>query len=310
MEKKTSVAFKNPVKQYGDDKKNPPIKSMPEKITTIVPDSAKIESTTIVAQNPPWASAAGTDKYGTWAEFTIKGITQRMRWIEPGEFLMGSPEKELDRRDNEFQHRVVLTKGYWLADTTCTQTLWQAVMGNNPSYFKGNNLPVDSVSWNMADEFIAKCNHLIPGINLRLPTEAEWEYACRAGTTTPFSFGNTISTEEVNYNGKYPYGKGKKGVYRKKTVDVTSLPCNLWGLYQMHGNVWEWCHDWYADNYYEHSPPNDPPGPKTGVDRVLRGGCWSDGAGYVRSAFRFNGVPASRGRYYGFRLAGGQNQPV
>jgi formylglycine-generating enzyme required for sulfatase activity len=155
----------------------------------------------------------------------IKGIEQRFRWIEPGKFMMGSPESEPERYDDELLHEVVLTKGFWLAETACTQELWEAVMGSNSSRFKGKKRPVENVSWEDCATFLEKINILIPGRNFRLPTEAEWEYACRAGTQTPFSFGDNITPEQVNYDGNYPYNNGPKGEYRGKTVDVGSLPC-------------------------------------------------------------------------------------
>jgi sulfatase modifying factor 1 len=215
-----------------------------------------------------WAVDWGQDRYGLWQSFVCQGVRQQLRWISPGRFPMGSPPDEPERFDDELQHDVVLTKGFWLADTACTQGLWQVVMGGNPSTFKGDdNLPVDSVSWEDSVEFIGKINGMIPGLDLRLPTEAEWEYACRAGTDSPFSFGPQISTEQVNYDGNYPYHNGPKGQYRKKTVAVKSLPCNNWGLYEMHGNLWEWCNDWLGD--YEAGTVTDPFGPATGVHRAL-----------------------------------------
>ena len=160
-------------------------------------------------------------------------------------------------------------------------------MGSNHSNFKdvkGTLRPVEQVSFDDVTEFLVKLNQLVPHGTLTLPTEAQWEYVCRAGTATPFSFGDTITTDDVNFDGNYPYGDSPKGEYRKKTVEVKSLPANRWGLYEMHGNVWEWCSDWYAE--YSAEPQVDPPGPATGSDRVIRGGGWSDSARYVRSAYR------------------------
>jgi len=183
----------------------------------------------------------GEDVYGRWQVVTSQAGACRFRWIPPGAFMMGSPYSEPARETNETQHHVVLTRGVWLAETTCTQALWQAVMGNNPSQFQGADRPVDSVSWDDVQDFLARCNESTPELALRLPTEAEWEYACRAGTTTPFWFGAQITPEQVNYHGDYPYAGGERGLYRGETVAVYALPCNAWGLYQMHGNVLEWC---------------------------------------------------------------------
>lgn len=248
----------------------------------------------------------GFDKFGLYADFEIKGITQRFRWIEPGTFLMGSPESERERiAERETQHLVTLTQGFWLADTTVTQSLWQAVMGNNPSRFSNNpNNPVERVSWNDIQDFIKKLNTLIPSLQAKLPTEAQWEYACRAGTTTPFSFGDNITPEQVNYDGNYPYAGGKKGLYREKTVPVKSLPANPWGLYEMHGNVWEWCQDVWQEKLPA-LPVKDPDGvaggdKKAGVGRVVRGGSCGNFGSSVRSAYR--GEPDVRHLILGFRL--------
>ncbi|MBN2444116.1 MAG: formylglycine-generating enzyme family protein [Spirochaetales bacterium] len=250
-----------------------------------------------------WESDYGEDETGIWAAFTVKGVRQLFRWIGPGEFTMGSPKEERERLSEETPHHVKLTHGYWMAETTCTQELWEAVMGSNPSRFKGKQLPVEWVSWDDCKKFILNINTMIPGLELRLPTEAEWEYACRAGTATPFSFGETITTDQVNYNGNYPYNKGKKGKYREKTVKVNELPCNAWGLYQMHGNVREWCDDWYGE--YGTGTAIDPKGPEKGVNRVMRGGGWIDDAGDARSADRSSRTLSYRDYYVGFRLARG-----
>ena len=168
---------------------------------------------TVVVQGdgpPPWASGWGRDETGAWADFTIEGkdgqqaVTQRMRWIPPGTFMMGSPETEAGRFDDETSpHEVTVVNGFWMADTACTQALWEAVMENNPSHFKGGDLPVESVSWHNAKAFIGKLNRRIPGLELSLPSEAQWEYACRAGTTSAFSFGDNLTTEQANQRGGY-----------------------------------------------------------------------------------------------------------
>jgi formylglycine-generating enzyme required for sulfatase activity len=254
----------------------------------------------------PWASDWGEDDHGIFMGFTYKGVRQDFRWIEPGTFMMGSPKNEPGRESlgaDESQHEVTLTQGFWLADTTVTQALWEAVMGNNPSRFKGANRPVETVSWEEAQAFIRRMNEMKPELRLCLPTEAQWEYACRAGTTTTFSFGEQISPEIVNYDGNYPYHHGSKGEYREQTVEVASLPPNDWGLYEMHGNVWEWCRDRYGD--YPAQPVVDPTGVESGADRVLRGGSWINYGRGCRSAYRNHDVPAFRSGHCGFRLARG-----
>ena len=254
---------------------------------------------------PDWAAQSGRDSEGLYSDLIIKDSTQRFRWIRPGMFCMGSPPEEKERHDNEIQHQVTLSQGYWLADTTCTQALWKAVMGDNPAFFKENeNNPVEQVSWDDVQNFIKQLNSLIPGLAAQLPTEAQWEFACRAGTTTPFSFGETITPEQVNYDGNVPYANGKKGGCREKTIAIKSLPANPRGLYEMHGNVWEWCADWYDD--YPATPVTDPTGSETGSSRVLRGGSWSNLGWRTRSANRGWYAPVNRDNYIGFRFVAGQ----
>ena len=255
----------------------------------------------------PWASEWGQDGFGLYMDLNYRGVRQRFRWILPGTFLMGSPEHEAEREPwggDETQHWVTLTHGFWLADTACTQALWQVVMGENPSHFTGDpGLPVENVSWLYVQQFIERLNALFPDLQAKLPSEAQWEYACRAGTQTPFAFGGNVTPEQVNYDGNYPYAGGSKGLYRGKTVPVKSLPPNPWGLYEMHGNVWEWCADWYGD--YPREAVIDPIGPSQGDGRVGRGGSWRDSARDARSAIRDRYVPDRRYDYLGFRLAPG-----
>jgi formylglycine-generating enzyme required for sulfatase activity len=161
-------------------------------------------------------------------------------------------------------------------------------MGHNPSEFEGANRPVDSVSWDDCQRFCEKLSKLT-GKRFRLPTEAEWEYACRAGTPTPFSFGKAISPKWANYNGNFAYHHGRKGKYREQTSDVGSFPANLWGLADMHGNVWEWCADWHGP--YPPVEVQDPQGADRGRGRVLRGGSWRNAPKACRSACRGRSVP-------------------
>ena len=260
-----------------------------------------------------WASDWGEDRYGLWQAFTYKDVRHAFRWIQPGTFMMISTESEKGRYDNEVLHQVTLSQGFWMAETTVTQALWQAVMGNNPSRFSDNpNNPVEQVSWNDTQAFIAKLNQVHPDLNVCLPSEAQWEYACRAGTTTPFSFGNKITPEQVNYNGNYPYIDAEKGLYRKKTVPVKSLPANTWGLFEMHGNVWEWCQDVWQAKLSAVSitdPKEVAGGDQTGVWRVIRGGSWNDDGSYCRSVFRRGLEPDNRNSNLGFRLRLGHESP-
>ncbi len=225
--------------------------------------------------------------------------------IPAGKFLMGSPATEKERRSNETQHEVTLTQGFRMGVHEVTQAQYEQVMRKNPSYFKGATLPVESVSYKDALEFCQKLSDLpaekAAGRKYRLPTEAEWEYACRAGTSTPFHFGNELNGTQANCDGTIPYGTSQKGPYLEKTSPVGSYPPNAWGLYDMHGNVWEWCADRYGD--YPEGPVTDPSGPEAGSYCVNRGGCWDLGAALCRSAFRIWFDPSDRLNWSGFRLA-------
>jgi len=231
------------------------------------------------------------------------GVILEMVSIPEGTFLMGSPNNEVGRADNEGpQHRVTLPT-FWMSKFPITQAQWQAIMGNNPSFFKGSlQLPVEQVSWDDANTFCLKLS-LKTGKTYHLPSEAEWEYACRAGTTTPFYFGETITPELVNYNGNYNYAAGPKGVYREKTTPVGSFPPNDFGLFDMHGNVWEWCADVWHENY--HGVPTDGSIWEAGGDhsyRLLRGGSWDGYAVWCRAAHRHEDAPDSRSLDIGLRV--------
>ena len=215
--------------------------------------------------------------------------------------MMGASDDEEQWVYDGPQHLVVLTESYWLADTACTQAFYQAVTGENRSKFQGAERPVERVSRVDAQEFLEQLNEKVSDLELELPTEAQWEYACRAGTTTPFFFGENITTDQVNFDGTKPYNGGVIGEYRAETIEVKSLPCNGWGLYQMHGNIREWCRDWFGE--YSAKPEIDPLGPATSRHRMCRGGCWSNNGKLCRSASRR--WPETEYRHFriGFRLA-------
>jgi formylglycine-generating enzyme required for sulfatase activity len=232
-------------------------------------------------------------------------IGMEFAYISPDTFLMGSPSSEKKRGSDERQHEVSLTKGFYLQTTEVTQRQWREIMGNNPSAFKncGDDCPVERVSWHDCQEFIGRLNEKEGTNKYRLPTEAEWEYACRAGTKAPFSTGQCLATNQANYDGNYPMPGCPEGEYRKRTVRAGSFPPNPWGLYDMHGNVWEWCQDWYEENYPS-GHVTDPEGPTSGAERVLRGGGWYGDVGFCRSADRRKLAPGLRKDVgIGFRVA-------
>ena len=250
--------------------------------------------------------------------FTVRDIVYHMHWIRPGKFDMGSPAEEKGRSNDEKQHEVILTNSFWLSETAVTRALWIAVMGTNPrtsvnlqmkrvsmeikrlsmkkkpTKFNESQLPVECVSWDDCQEFIRKINQMKPGLDLRLPTEAEWEYACRAGTKTKYYWG-----DEFDKIKNYAWWKGNS---EGCTHPVGKMKANPWGLYDMIGNVWEWCQDYYGKNYQE-NPKQNPTGPAGGSDRVLRGGCyWNDSTANLRSAYRNKSSPAYGGDNFGFRF--------
>jgi formylglycine-generating enzyme required for sulfatase activity len=263
---------------------------------------------------------------------TEKGIRAPMPWLvnsvgmeftllPPGEFWMGSPPGEPGRHpDEDPQHRVGLTRPFYLGTMPVTQAQWMQVMGFNPSSFrKGGNganrvegmdtgsFPVERVSWFDAESFCQTLSELPEerdaGRVYRLPTEAEWEYACRAGTTTLFHFGNDLTSDRANVDGSNPEGQALRSLYLGRTCPVGQYPSNAFGLRDMHGQVWEWCSDWFSDDYYQHSPQRDPVGPTESTRRALRGGGWYYGARIARSAYRYRYEPEARHHDFGLRVA-------
>jgi formylglycine-generating enzyme required for sulfatase activity len=239
------------------------------------------------------------------------GVLLEMVHIPGGTFLMGSPESEEGRYSDESPQHQVTVPSFFMGKYPVTQKQWQAVaalekvkidLESDPSNFKGDNLPVGCVSWDSVQEFCARLSQRTNQA-YRLPSEAEWEYACRAGTTTPFYFGETISTDLANYNGNYTYGQGQKGEYREKTTEVGIFPANPFGLYDMCGNVWEWCEDKWHENYI--SAPIDGSAWTSLSDndkRLLRGGSWYHYARCCRSANRVRSSRDNRNYSYGFRV--------
>ena len=221
--------------------------------------------------------------------------------VEPGRFTMGTPRSELERDGDEAEREMAIAAPFYLAETETTSAVWEAVMGKKPREFDTDpTFPACGVSWRDAEAFIARMNASGEG-GWRMPTEAEWEYACRAGTTTPFSCGESITPEQANFNGEHPYPPdGEKGLNREGPTPVKSFPPNPWGFYDMHGNVWEWC----SEKFVAYPERGDVASPKPGASRVMKGGAFTSRGRQLRSGYR-DGYPpkASTGAKYGFRLA-------
>jgi len=249
--------------------------------------------------------------------------------VEAGTFAMGSPPDEPERENNETQHQVTLTRPFYVGVYEVTQGEFTHVMGFNPSTVRGSDrLPVETVTWFDAVSFCNRLSkldgleaaYMVSNIEMegphitnavvrwisssagyRLPTEAEWEFACRAGTRTPFSFGDTVTSDQANFDGLTPYNGGARGQFRKRTLEVDAFPANAFGLYQMSGNVFEWVWDYYAQ--YPTDPQRDPIGPEDGTLRVRRGGAYGSPGGHMRSAVRHGVPPRIPFFHMGFRAA-------
>ncbi len=249
----------------------------------------------------------------------VNSLGMKFMFIPKGRFVMGSPETEPDRQPDETAHEVFLTKDHYLGAHEVTQKQYEQVMKSNPSFFtpegpgkakvkskSTDQHPVERVTYDNAVEFCRKLSQLADERELkfsyRLPSEAEWEYACRAGTSTPLYFGLRVNSYKANFNGLSPYNDGGPGPFYRTTSRVGEYEPNAFGLYDMHGNVQEWCNDWYAADYYAKSPKNDPPSPEKGTERVVRGGAWVNTGKSCRSAIRGK-LPADKATYStGFRI--------
>jgi formylglycine-generating enzyme required for sulfatase activity len=256
--------------------------------------------------------AVTVDERGEISQRQRGRATQRIEWINGvafqivlvpgGTFLMGAPETEPGQSGNEGPQHLVTIAPFYMSKYPITQKQWEAVMGSNPSYFKGENRPVECVRWHDAVEFCAKLFEKTGRI-YRLPSESEWEYACRAGTMTPFYFGQTIISALANYNGNYTYASAPKGICREQTIDVGSFPPNAFGLSDMHGNVWEWCADpWHS--HYQGAPSDGRVWEEGGKasHRLLRGGSWDNLPMFCRSAYRLRNPSDCRFNIVGFRV--------
>jgi formylglycine-generating enzyme required for sulfatase activity len=276
----------------------PPRPASPPPVSPAIPRRFQ---TRLVAPFDAQAAAAGqaacARELGVPVEFK-NTIGMRFRLIPPGEFSMGGDKHE----DEKPIRRVKLTQPFYLGVFPVTQGEYERVMGVNPSYFKGDpRLPVEQVSWNDVNDFIHRLSIHEPNRTYRLPMESQWEYACRAGTTTAFWFGNALNGDRANVNGNHPYGTDKKGPNRQKTTSVDMFPPNPFGLHDMIGNVWEWCQDWYGA--YSAGEVTDPAGPPEGSARVIRGGSYASLAVNCRPAVCGRFAPSDRDGNLGFRLA-------
>jgi len=260
---------------------------------------------------PVWADVFGEDDFGIFAEFEVRGVRFVWRWIGPGRFWMGSPENEAGRSNNEGpRHEVLITRGFWMGETLVTQAQWKAVMDMEAihSKFRGALRPVEGVSWEGSWQFADELNTRVRGLNAALPTEAQWEYACRAGTQGAFHDDSPCTSPTGTDPALDLLGWFDKNS-RSETHDVKRKAANAWGLYDMHGNVWEWCQDFWDETAYakRQSGVADPLVASGEREyRVVRNGSWRDQAQQCRSAYRSGFLPTLRYGPVGLRLSAGQ----
>ena len=223
-------------------------------------------------------------------------------FVDSGSFYMGLKPDDIGPLKGAYYHQVKITKPFYIGKYEVTQGQWKKVMGNNPSHFNdlGDEYPVESINWFAANSFIDSLNKYNPGAKFRLPTEAEWEYVSRAGTTTPYSTGDNLTTDQANYYGDLPYKNYPKGLIRNHPTPVGYFDANPWGIYDMHGNVWEWCQDWFCD--YPKHYVMDPLGDCKSDLKVIRGGSWYFNAECARSGRRYTHRPEDKGFSLGFRV--------
>jgi formylglycine-generating enzyme required for sulfatase activity len=274
----------------------------PKDATDLAERLAKlVEAPKVVAPAPPKKIAIDLPKSVT------NSLGIKFTLIPAGTFLMGSESGDPLRGPDEGpQRRVTIEQPFYLGVHPITQQQYEAVMHANPSQFRkghggGPKHPVEQVSWDEANDFCRRLSEAI-GQTYRLPTEAEWEYACRAGTTTGFAFGDALCSTAANFDGTRPFGAAELGPFLQRTSPVGAYTPNGWGLYDMHGNLWEWCADWYEERYYADAPAHDPKGPSRGNVRVLRGGSWNNSGHLCRSARRNKYAPDFKSETIGFRV--------
>jgi len=286
------------------------IRGLPESNESIEHIADFVRSSLPHAQKPSTQAGAApahptSPRAGESMTITLPGgVPLKLRYCPAGSFTMGSPVSEKGRNNHEDQVQVRLSQGFWIAETECSQAQWKTVMNSNPSHFKGDNLPVDLVTFVDVQRFIASLTKVTPapaGYQWSLPTEAEWEYACRAARTTVFGFGDALSSAQANFNGNHPYGTATKGPFLNKPVPVGSYAANDWGIHDLHGNVWEWCLDFWDGT--SKIPGGTNPIGKTGSYGVNRGGAWSSQGVLCRSAGRVKDLPGYTDNSLGFRLA-------